>query len=252
MLLRGLVEVVWRSGRNDTSMATPDTLRYVSIPLVHAPGVIPAVGFGTLIHDHVAARQASKTALEVGYRHLDCAERYRTEEAVGEAMQESFRAGTIRRADVFVTTKLWNTNHRPERAKPAFDASRRRLQIDYVDCYIIHTPFAFQPGDDQDPTDERGQVLYDFRRDVARDVASARAPRGRGPVQIDRFIRCHFGDAAGDLRRCPHQARVGPGRMPSILPAMGPYRLLPRTGDCRPSRGAAGARLIAQNSSTTR
>ena len=97
MLLRGLVEVVWRSGRNDTSMATPDPLRYVSIPLVHAPGVIPAVGFGTLIHDHVAARQASKTALEVGYRHLDCAERYRTEEAVGEAMQESFRAGTIRR-----------------------------------------------------------------------------------------------------------------------------------------------------------
>jgi diketogulonate reductase-like aldo/keto reductase len=142
-------------------MATPDTLRYASIPLVHATGVIPAVRFGTLIHDHVAARQASKTALEVGYRHLDCAERYRTEEAVGEAMQESFRAGTIRRVDVFVTTKLWNTNHRPERVKPAFDASRRRLQIDYVDCYMIHTPFAFQPGDDQDPTDERGQVLYD-------------------------------------------------------------------------------------------
>ena len=76
-------------------------------------------------------------------------------------MQAVFRAGTIRREDVFVTTKLWNTNHRPERVKPAFDASRRRLQIDTVDCYIIHTPFAFRPGDEQDPRDERGQVIYD-------------------------------------------------------------------------------------------
>jgi diketogulonate reductase-like aldo/keto reductase len=142
-------------------METPDTLRYARIPLAHGSGVIPAVGFGTLIHDPLVAKQATKTALEVGYRHLDCAERYRTEEAVGQAMQESFRAGTIRRKDVFVTTKLWNTNHRPERVKPAFDASRRRLQIDDVDCYMIHTPFAFRPGDDQDPTDACGQVAYD-------------------------------------------------------------------------------------------
>ena len=76
-------------------MATPDTLRYARIPLVHGSGAIPAVGFGTLIHDPVAAKQATKAALEVGYRHLDCAERYRTEEAVGEAMQELFRAGKI-------------------------------------------------------------------------------------------------------------------------------------------------------------
>jgi diketogulonate reductase-like aldo/keto reductase len=133
----------------------------MTFPLAHGSGGLPAVGFGTLIHDPLAAKHATKTALEVGYRHLDCAERYRTEDAVGEAMQESFRAGTIRRQDVFVTTKLWNTNHRPERVRPAFDASRRRLQIDYVDCYMIHTPFAFRPGDDQDPTDERGQVIYD-------------------------------------------------------------------------------------------
>jgi alcohol dehydrogenase (NADP+) len=76
-------------------------------------------------------------------------------------MQEMFKAGRIRREDVFITTKLWNTNHRPERVKSAFDGSRRRLQIDTVDCYIIHTPFAFQPGDEQDPRDERGQVIYD-------------------------------------------------------------------------------------------
>ena len=142
-------------------MATPDTLRYTRIPLTHGSGAIPAVGFGTLIPDPVATKQATKTALEVGFRNLDCAERYRNEEAVGDAMQEAFKAGRIQREDVFVTTKLWNTNHRPERVKPAFDASRRRLQLDYVDCYLIHTPFAFRPGDEQDPRDERGQVIYD-------------------------------------------------------------------------------------------
>jgi diketogulonate reductase-like aldo/keto reductase len=99
--------------------------------------------------------------LEVGFRHFDCSERYRNEQAVGDAMQEVFRAGTIRRKDVFVTTKLWNNNHRAERVKPAFEASCRRLQVDDVDCYLIHTPFAFKPGDEQDPRDEHGQVIYD-------------------------------------------------------------------------------------------
>lgn len=142
-------------------MATQDTLRYTRIPLTHGAGAIPAVGFGTLIPDPVATKQATKTALEVGFRHLDCAERYRNEDAVGEAMQEAFKAGTIQRQDLFVTTKLWNTNHRPERTKPALEASLRRLRLDYVDCYLIHTPFAFQPGEEFHPTDEQGQVIYD-------------------------------------------------------------------------------------------
>jgi diketogulonate reductase-like aldo/keto reductase len=142
-------------------MAAPDTLRDMKIPLTHGSGAIPALGFGTLIPDPLATRQATKAALDVGFRHFDCAERYRNEEAVGDAMQEMFKAGAAERKDVFVTTKLWNSNHRPERVKPAFEASRQRLQIDHVDCYLIHTPFAFQPGDDQEPKDERGQIVYD-------------------------------------------------------------------------------------------
>ena len=76
-------------------------------------------------------------------------------------MQEVFKAGKIKREEVFVATKLWNNNHRPERVKPAFEASLRKLQLDYVDLYLIHTPFAFQPGDEQDPRDEKGNVIYD-------------------------------------------------------------------------------------------
>jgi diketogulonate reductase-like aldo/keto reductase len=142
-------------------MATPDALRHSKIQLSHGTGAIPVVGFGTLIPGPVDTKQATKTALRVGFRHLDCAERYGNEEAVGDAMREAFEEGTLQREDLFVTTKLWNSNHRPERVRPAFDASRRRLQVDFVDCYLIHTPFAFQPGDDQDPRDDHGQVIYD-------------------------------------------------------------------------------------------
>ena len=142
-------------------MAASDTLREAKIPLTNGSGAMPALGFGTLIPDPVATRQATKAALDVGFRHFDCAERYRNEQAVGEAMQEVFKAGPVARKDVFVTTKLWNSNHRPERVKPAFEARRRRLKLDHVDCYLIHTPFAFQPGDEQEPRDARGQIIYD-------------------------------------------------------------------------------------------
>jgi diketogulonate reductase-like aldo/keto reductase len=142
-------------------MTNSDLFRHRTIGLSNGDTAIPAVGFGTLIPDPVAAKQAVLTALKVGFRHFDCAERYRNEQVVGEALQEAFAAGIVQREDLFITTKLWNTNHRPARVKPAFEASCRRLQVDYIDCYLIHTPFAFQAGDDQDPRDEHGQVIYD-------------------------------------------------------------------------------------------
>jgi len=138
-----------------------DALRYKKFELNNGSGAIPALGFGTLIPDPIATRTATKAALETGFRALDTAERYRTETEVGEAMEEVFKTGKVKREEVFVITKLWNTNHRPERVKPAFEASLKRLKIDYLDLYLIHTPFAFRPGDDQDPRDRDGNVIYD-------------------------------------------------------------------------------------------
>ena len=138
-----------------------DNLRYTKIPLTHGAGAMPALGFGTLIPDPVDTIKATKAALEAGFRQLDSAERYRNEKEVGEATQEVFKEGKIKREDVFIATKLWNNHHRPERVKPAFEASLKRLQLDYVDLYLIHTPFAFQPGEEQDPRDENGKVIYD-------------------------------------------------------------------------------------------
>ncbi len=142
-------------------MADSDNLRYTKIALNNGSGAIPALGFGTLIPDPVATKTATKAALETGFRQLDASERYRNEKEVGKAMQEVFNAGKIKREEVFIATKVWNNNHRPKRVKPAFEASLKRLRLDYVDLYLIHTPFAFQPGDDQDPRDANGNVIYD-------------------------------------------------------------------------------------------
>jgi alcohol dehydrogenase (NADP+) len=142
-------------------MPLSDTLHDTRIPLAGGPETMPAMGFGTLIPNPVVARRAIMAALETGFRHLDCAELYDNEDVVGEAIQEAFAAGIVRRENLFVTTKLWNNNHRPERVGPALEGSLRRLQLDYLDCYLIHTPFAFPPGEERQPRDEFGKPVYD-------------------------------------------------------------------------------------------
>jgi alcohol dehydrogenase (NADP+) len=142
-------------------MAEPADLRMTRIPLSHGAGSIPALGFGTLIPDPAVTLTATRDALEAGFRHFDCAERYGNEREVGTALQAGLASKIVVREDIFVTTKLWNSNHRPERVEPAFEASLERLQLKYLDLYLIHTPFAFQPGDNQDPRDENGNVIYD-------------------------------------------------------------------------------------------
>lgn len=141
-----------------TSNKNPQQRRFV---LNNGRAEMPALGFGTLVSDRTETQNAVKAAVETGFRHLDAAERYRNEAEVGLALKELFADGTVRREDLFVTTKLWNNNHRPERVEPALRASLDRLGLDAVDLYLMHTPFAFAPGDDQDPRDAHGAVIYD-------------------------------------------------------------------------------------------
>src|SRR6202789_4476249 len=142
-------------------MVDSSDFRTKRIPLDNGAGHMPVLGFGTLIPDSAATIGATRDALQTGFRHFDCAERYRNEREVGQALQAGLAAGGIAREDIFITTKLWNNNHRPERVEPAFEASRDRLRLDYVDLYLIHTPFAFQPGDDLDSLDQNGNIIYD-------------------------------------------------------------------------------------------
>ena len=142
-------------------MAANENLSQRRFTLNNGSGEIPALGFGTSLSDRTQTRNAVKAAVKVGFRHLDAAERYRNEAEVGAALKELFADGTVRRDELFVTTKLWNNNHRPERVKPALQASLSRLGLDAVDLYLVHTPFAFKPGDDQDPRHPDGAVIYD-------------------------------------------------------------------------------------------
>jgi alcohol dehydrogenase (NADP+) len=149
-----------RSCRGVTIIESSD-FQMTRRPLNNAVGRIPVLGFGILIPDAAATISATRDALEAGFRHFDCAERYRNEREVGEALQAGLAAGGIAREEIFITTKLWNSNHRPERVELAFEASRDRLGLNYLDLYLIHTPFAFHPGDEQDPRDQNGNVIYD-------------------------------------------------------------------------------------------
>ncbi len=142
-------------------MAMNHDLRQHRFALNNGSSAIPALGFGTSLSDNTRTRDAVNAAVRVGFRHLDAAERYRNEAQVGAALKELFADGTVRREELFITTKLWNNNHRPERVKPALQASLDRLGLEAVDLYLVHTPFAFRPGDDQDPRDPHGGVVYD-------------------------------------------------------------------------------------------
>ena len=135
--------------------------RSTKIPLNNGVGHIPALGFGTLVPDPATTVTATRDAVVAGFRQFDCAERYRNEREVAQGLQAGLAVAGIERKDIFLATKLWNTNHRPERVKPAFEASRERLEVDYLDLYLSHTPFAFQPGEEQDPRDQGGNIIYD-------------------------------------------------------------------------------------------
>ena len=94
---------------------------------------IPQLGFGVFQIEPEQTAEAVRTALDIGYRHIDTAQMYRNEEGVGEAVADL-------RSEVFVTSKLNNGFHRPDDARRAFDDTLRRLRSDHVDLFLIHWP----------------------------------------------------------------------------------------------------------------
>ncbi|XP_033222483.1 aldo-keto reductase family 1 member B1 [Belonocnema kinseyi] len=119
---------------------------------------MPAFGLGTYLSKPNEVEEAVKYAIDLGYRSIDTAYVYQNENEVGKAIQVKIQDGTIKREDIFVTTKLWNTFHKEEQVVSACKESLRKLGLDYVDLYLIHSPMAFKEGPELVPVNEAGKV----------------------------------------------------------------------------------------------
>ena len=104
------------------------------------------IGLGTWKATGNELKTAVKQALSAGMRHIDTASIYGNETEIGEALTEVFAEGQISRKDVFVTSKLWNDAHQKDYVGSALKESLKKLQLDYLDLYLIHWPVAFKPG----------------------------------------------------------------------------------------------------------
>lgn len=103
---------------------------------------MPIEGYGVFqIPDSEECKNAVLNAIKTGYRLLDTAALYMNEEAVGEAIKEAIKEGIVTREELFITTKLWWSDASYEGAKKAFEISRKKLGLDYVDLYLIHQPY---------------------------------------------------------------------------------------------------------------
>ena len=106
---------------------------------------MPALGLGTWKSSPGEVGDTIAKALEIGYRHFDCAKIYGNEAEIGDAFQRSFTGGIVGRDDLWITSKLWCNAHRAEDVRPALESTLSDLKLDHLDLYLVHWPVAVKP-----------------------------------------------------------------------------------------------------------
>ncbi|KZS87108.1 Aldo/keto reductase [Sistotremastrum niveocremeum HHB9708] len=122
---------------------------------------IPQIGLGTWLSKPHEVENAVEIAIRNGYRHLDLAQIYRNQDEVGRALKKVIPS-VVKREDLWITSKLWNSAHQPEYAAEELDLTLSQIGTDYLDLYLIHWPVAFQPGKGLFPKSEDGAILLDL------------------------------------------------------------------------------------------
>ncbi|XP_065360805.1 aldo-keto reductase family 1 member C18-like [Calliphora vicina] len=120
---------------------------------------IPIIGLGTR-KLQTKCKELVGDALKLGYRHIDCAEVDGNEKEIGEAIKEYIKKGLITREDIYITSKVWNNHHTPQLVRKACETSLKNLGLTYLDSYIMHSPMAFQEGDNYRPKDDNENIIF--------------------------------------------------------------------------------------------
>lgn len=108
---------------------------------------MPMLGLGTWKSAPGEVYQAVNEAIQLGYRHIDCALVYGNEAEIGKALAEAFTEGLVTRDEMWITSKLWNDSHAPEDVQPAIEKTLADLQIEYLDLYLMHWPVCIKKGE---------------------------------------------------------------------------------------------------------
>ncbi len=111
---------------------------------VNNTDTIPALGLGTWKSDTGEVEKAVTTAINIGYRHIDCASIYQNQKEIGTALAGAINAKQVKREELWITSKLWNNAHAKKHVQPALERTLEDLQLDYLDLFLIHWPINFK------------------------------------------------------------------------------------------------------------